>query len=144
MTRFVILSFTAALDRLATGKLTEDNLKDAVFCLGCTQEVLETEAEEILEASCDYLREKVTLTEVVKLVKSIKEAELDNRVVWRRTRNGNRIEPSIVHASISSVLVACNLKPLNPNLPPLCMNNFLETAIERANNDSHVLVRSIY
>jgi hypothetical protein len=144
MPRAVILSLTTALDEMVIGSLTEDDLKDAIFCLGCTRHfALELSAEAILRNQT-YQGEKVTLTEVMRFTKYLEEAERDKRVVWRRLNSMDDISPFVVQAALSTVLSSQRLNSLNPNLPPISENLFLKTAIERVNNkDGIVLVKVI-
>jgi hypothetical protein len=141
--RVVLLSFSGALSGLADGMLGEEDLRGAIFCFGCGPEYPYTDAREIAEHYQEKRQESekpITPAIVEMVVKHLRGAEQDGRVVWRWSDN-----KSLIHKALSRALEKCGLKPLNSNLPPVDDNYFLKTAIDRANNtdgQEHVRVIS--
>ncbi len=136
----IILSFTKALDGIASGALTEENLAQAIFCPGCMPDaVFKLPIAVLLEEQFPYQAEQITAETVETFRRHAEQAEKDGRIVWRR-----KIEPSETHRRLSALLVKQGGEGLNPNLPPSDENDLLKTAIERVNNkDGHEKVQVI-
>ena len=129
MVQVVALSFTAVLDHVAAGTLTEQELGDAIFCFGCTKDWPFEEAVKIISRHRKYQRETITPEIVGKVSESLRKAASEGRAVWRRDST-----PRETQNALSKIFEARGLSPLNPNLPPADENGFLKIAIERVNN----------
>jgi hypothetical protein len=128
----VILSFTTALDALANGSLTEHDLSEALFCLGCTPGWPYERPVVILLQHGRYQKEDVKPADVHTFAAALKIAESEGRVVWRRSSESVDVDGHKVHQAISKFFTDRGLFPLNANLPPITENGFLKTAIEIA------------
>lgn len=128
---FFVLSYTAALDALADGTMKKDDLKTAIFCLGCGSKFPFLDPEHIVAEQEPWQKHPLKEATVKTFAKALTAAEKDKRVIWRY---GGGVEPVIVHQKISAALQKAGMEPLNPNLPPIVENGFLKLAVERTRN----------
>ncbi len=126
----VLLSFTETLDRLREGKLTESDLEKAIFCFGCRPEYPYQETIHVFATQAPHQRTKITVDHINILVRHLRAAEQEERVIWRQL-----LSPYEVHERLSKSLEKSGGEALNPNLPPVVENSFLKIAIERINRN---------
>lgn len=136
----VLLSFTAALDGVANGSLDEKDLAESIFCLGCAPTWPFYPPSDIVSDHRAYQKEEILPEHVETFARHLREAEADDRVIWRRVNAREDRNGFEVHRALSRAFESKGFFPLNPNLPPITDNRFLKEAILRSDKTRSIEV----
>ena len=128
MPAVVLVSFTKTLDAVASGRIGENELREALFLFGCMRvHAVKTDVAEVVLLQRESQRQSIVPAHVELVRAAVLAGEREERVLWWRDLTHQELLPKL-----NAVLRRALLEPVS-KLPAVIDGAHLKLAIIAAN-----------